>query len=478
MLALDPNKPFNLREFWRIAVRSEKIRATKRAVSGLAKASKHLDRILRESKVLIYGIHTGFGVLQEDKRRSQGWEQSQRELVESHACGVGENLKDMEVRGAMYLRVLTLLKGRSGISLKTFNELIKHINSRKIAKVPSQGSVGACGDLIPLAHIAKTIFSGIPRGRMGPRDGLALINGTEVSNSVALLAAMQTRQILDWAQKISALSLFAVKGKSEAWDPDLIKLKKHPGAIRVSENLAHYLGSFQNTGLPQDPYSFRAWPHILGVSLELFEESFAKLKREADSLKDNPVFLFGPKTNILHGAHFHGIGVACAADVTSLALALMGLASERRVNFMLKGERGLPKMLKEGNVSSGLMMAHVTQAALASENKFLAHPASADSIPTNIGQEDVVPMAMHAALKLKKSAQNSARILAVEALACQRAIGLSGKCAQLAKHKKLLDIYKDISQTAGCEKGYKDISGILERLAKKFIDLNNYFRYT
>ncbi len=471
MLAIDPRRPFSLEDFKAVVSRPQTISLSPESLRRVNKSFKLLNTVLARGNQVIYGIHTGVGVLQKT-RVSSDWDSRQRNLVASHACGVGEPLEPQEVRTIIYLRSRELSRGFSAINPATLKAYAGLLRDKKLPRVPSQGSVGACGDLIPLSHIAQHLFAQIPDGALGPRDGLALINGTQASLAVGLLSWVKASRLIDYSLKTAALSLYAVEGKTEALDEGLVGLKKHPGSQKVAAQISHSLGTYKNTGLPQDPYSLRALPQVVGAADEIHDYAGGLFAREADSITDNPVFL-GKAPNILHGANFHGIHVALASDLEAWALNILGLMSERRVNVLLAGGRGLPAMLASQDGASGLMMAHVTQAACLAETKILAHPASADSIPTSANQEDVVPMAMGASLKLKKVLNNIAYVLTIEALCASRAICLLKKEAKLKKQTQLRPFLEEIKSLAGdtliSENG--SYSKSIARIAERFLTI-------
>ncbi|MBI4370376.1 MAG: aromatic amino acid lyase [Elusimicrobia bacterium] len=463
---IDPRKKFSLQELIQASTTSGFWDLSPVSWSRIRRSHWALLSILKSGRS-VYGIHTGFGSLQTQAIDASELELHQRELVASHACGLGDPLDASQVRALMYLRLRQWGRGFSGISERAARVYLNLANSPYLPRVPSQGSVGACGDLIPMAHVALQALKRIPRGSLGPRDGLAMINGTEAALAVSLLAFGDTQALFEAVSKIAALTLFSISGKTEAWEPSFTRLKNHADMSVVSERLISLLGRYKNGGLPQDPYSLRAAPHLLGAASRALAFGLDMLSEEAESITDNPVFLDKPKPHARHGAHFHGIHVALAADLGAWALNLLGVASERRVDYLLSGKHGLPAMLAARPKSSGLMIVHVAQAALVAENRLLSNPASADSIPTSAGQEDVVPMAMGAALKLQRAAANTSRILAAEALAAGRALELSGRVQELRRKTKLAPFVDFLMKAAGSSWSLQDqgFSPALETIA-------------
>ena len=379
-------------------------------------------------------------------------------------------MAEEEARGMIYLRSLQLTRGYSGVKPSTFKKYLALLSQTPLPLVPSQGSVGACGDLAPLAHAAQWVFAKIPDEEIGPRDGLALINGTEASSSVSLLAALCADRLLERGLGIAALTLFAAQGKTEGWDLRLVGLKKHPHSNDVAKTLTNLLGNYRSGGLPQDPYSFRAVPQIAGGAREIAKLALDMLQREASSVTDNPPLMGAPKNPfVLYGANFHGIYPAIACDLTAWAVTILGIASERRTDFLLSGSRELPQMLALTPGSSGLMMTQVVQASLVAENRLLSQLASTGSIPTSGSQEDVVPMSMGAALKLKRALLNYSRILAIEALAASRAIALKRRLNQLKAETKLSILHEQIRQAAGgaVESDSGSLTEAIEKIAAR-----------
>lgn len=470
MVLLDPKKPFSLEDFKKAAFGRDKVHLSIPAKARVQKSYKTLLSLLK-TRDAIYGIHTGVGVLQSESSKNH-WDLKQRELIASHACGVGEPLGDAQTRAIIFLRARVLVKGFSGIKPETLGAYISLAHKRDLPRVPSRGSVGACGDLIPLAHIAHHLFKTLPSGALGPRDGLALVNGAEASLAAGLISWIKASQLFENSLNAATLSLYAIGGKTEAFDERLVGLKKHPSSIRLGRAMKSLLGSYKNLGLPQDPYSFRAIPQVLGAVIETHQWAGDMLFREADSVTDNPVILDTP-LNVLHGANFHGIHVALACDLESWALNMLCLMSERRTNALLSGDRGLPSMLGAKPGASGMMMVHVAQSALTAANKILAHPASADSIPTSANQEDVVPMAMEAALKFGKVLETASYVLGAEALCAARAIHLGNKSGPLKDETKLYSFFENLKEAIGPNISSEDKphGSVIERIASGFLKI-------
>jgi histidine ammonia-lyase len=400
----------------------------------------------------IYGVNTGFGELARIRIPDDQVRTLQERLLVSHAAGVGESLSDQAVRGMLLLRANTLARGHSGVRPELVELLLALLGADLLPLVPARGSVGASGDLAPLSHLALPLIGrgqvrlggevmaaaeGLRRCELqplelGPKEGLALINGTQAMTSLLALAALAARDLVRIADLVGALTADAVRGTDEPFDSRLHELRPHPGQLASAANLwqllqgseireSHRLGDSR----VQDPYSIRCMPQVHGAARDLLADVEAKLAIEMNAVTDNPLVL-GDDGEILSGGNFHGEPMALAADVLALGLAELGSISERRIDKLTDSVfSGLPAFLTEDpGLNSGFMMAQVTAAALASENKGLAHPASVDSIPTSAEKEDHVSMGMGAALKLQQVVVNTRQILGIELLAAAQGIDL------------------------------------------------------
>ncbi len=362
---------------------------------------------------------------------------------------MGEPLGEAETRALMALRVNVLARGRSGARLETVEALVALLNAGVLPVVPSQGSVGASGDLAPLAHLALTLIGegeawvdgrrvpsahalalrGLSPVTLEAKEGLALINGTQLTTAVGALALAEAQRLLVAADVIAALSLDALHGTDVAFDARIQDERPHPGQGASATNLRRLLKgsaireSHRDCGLVQDAYTLRCIPQVHGAARDALTYVTSTFVVEMNSATDNPM-VFAETGEILSGGNFHGQPVAIAADVMTIAMAEIGAISERRTERLVNPTlSGLPAFLtREGGLNSGLMMAQVTAAALASENKALCHPASVDSIPTSAGKEDHVSMGPCAARKAAQVVANTRRILAVELLAACQAV--------------------------------------------------------
>jgi len=402
-----------------------------------------------ERGAVVYGVTTGFGnfadvVIPPDRLR-----ELQANLVRSHSAGVGELLGDAETRGLMLLRANVLAKGFSGVRVETLELLLAMLNAGVHPEVPSQGSVGASGDLAPLAHLALAMIgegtcrragasapardalaaAGLSPVRLEAKEGIALINGTPLMTAVAGLALAEAWRLARTADVASALSLDALKGTDVAFDPRIHAARPHPGQAASARNLRRLLAgsplreSHRDCGKVQDAYSLRCIPQVHGAARDALGYVTATVSVELNGATDNPM-VFADTAELLSGGNFHGEPVAIAADVLAIAAAEIGAISERRIERLVNPDlSGLPAFLtSEGGFRSGLMIAQVTAAALASENKALAHPASVDSIPTSANKEDHVSMGVTAAWKAARTVANTRRVLAIELLCAGQAL--------------------------------------------------------
>jgi histidine ammonia-lyase len=397
----------------------------------------------------VYGVNTGFGLLANQKIPPERLAELQKNLILSHSCGLGDPLPRHVVRLMIVLKLLGLGRGYSGVRPVVMDSLQALLDADAMPVIPSQGSVGASGDLAPLAHMIATLLGegridvagtvlparvalekiGLPVLELGPKEGLALINGTQASTAIALDALLLAERVFGAAIAAGALSVDALKGSIKPFDPRISEVRRQPGQIRVAAAIRQLLDgspivdSHHRCGRVQDPYSFRCQPQVMGAALDLLVNAARTLELEASAVTDNPV-VFEDEDTAISGGNFHAQPVAFAADIIAMALCEVGSLSERRTSVLVDPKMsGLPAFLTEdGGVNSGLMIPQVTAAALTSENKTLAFPASVDSIPTSAGQEDHVSMAPIAARKATSIAKNAAGIIAVELIAAAQGV--------------------------------------------------------
>jgi histidine ammonia-lyase len=419
------------------------------AVSAIAESHALVDALLATGEP-IYGVNTGFGKLAKARIADADLKRLQVNLVRSHAAGTGAPLAPEIVRLILVLKIKSLSRGHSGIAPATLDLLAAMVAHDILPVIPSQGSVGASGDLAPLAHLAlvaigegEALVDGVPMGGaaalahvglapvvLGPKEGLALLNGTQVSTAIALAALIGAERVMQAAIVAGAMSTDAIKGSDTPFDPRIHALRPHPGQVLLA---GHYRRLLAGSAIRashlvgddkvQDPYSFRCQPQVMGAALDVLGMAAASLMIEANAVSDNPL-LFAEHRAVLSGGNFHAEPVAFAADMMALAIAEIGAIAERRVAELTDTTMSeLPAFLvAEPGLNSGYMIAHVTAAALVAENRMLSHPASTDSLPTSANQEDHVSMATHGALRLHRMLANTEGVIAIELLAAAEGI--------------------------------------------------------
>jgi len=418
------------------------------ASAAVAASAAAIDDILADGRT-VYGVNTGFGLLARQTIPADHLAELQRNLVLSHCCGVGDPLPDDVVRLVLLLKIAGLSRGLSGVRPALIARLSRLLEADVLPVIPEKGSVGASGDLAPLAHMAASLI-GVGEMRVGGRtvsaieglaaaglspiilrakEGLALINGTQVSTALALKGLVRARRIFAAALVAGAMSVDAATGSDAPFDARIHAARGQPGQIDVAAALRGLLAgsgirdSHRDCKRVQDPYSLRCQPQVMGAVLDLIRQTQRTLLIEAGAVTDNPL-VFAGTGETLSGGNFHAEPVAFAADILALALAETGSLSERRTAMLVDpAMSGLPAFLvAESGLNSGFMIAQVTAAALVSENKGLAHPSSVDSLPTSANQEDHVSMATYGARRLTQMADNAAAVVAIELLAAAQAI--------------------------------------------------------
>ena len=417
------------------------VKLSSEAKKAITNSRKNLEKTLKTGKN-IYGVNTGFGKLSSVKINPSDLKTLQLNLIRSHACGLGQSFDDGIVRSIMLLKLLTWSKGYSGVSIDLSNLLLSMLNSDILPIIPEQGSVGASGDLAPLAHLALSMIGegkvrvnereisaklALKRKKINPitlssKEGLSLINGTQVSTALAIKACHESSQILSICDIAAALSAEAGLCTRTIFEPKVHKVKKHKNQISTAKNIYKLLSkseivdSHKNCHKIQDPYSIRCVPHVHGASKDAYYNVESIINSEINSVSDNPLIFHNGE--IRNSGHFHAEHIAQSLDVLSIAIAEIGAISEKRINYFMNGiDDIVPQFcaMKPG-IESGFMLAHVTAAALSSENKTLAHPASVDSISTSAGMEDFVSMAPWAGRKCLSIISNVRSILAIEFL--------------------------------------------------------------
>ena len=425
----------------------------------------------------IYGINTGFGMLANVRIPDDHLLELQENLILSHCAGIGENLEDRVVRLILVLKVLSLAQGYSGVTPGVIEALATLLNHEIYPCIPSRGSVGASGDLAPLAHLSAVLL-GVGRARhagrehaalaalklagcaplkLQPKEGLALVNGTQVSTALALGALFQAENVFAAACLAGGLSLDAARGSDTPFDARVSQVRGHQGQIDVAGLFRALMAgseiraSHSTCDRVQDPYSLRCQPQVMGACLQVIRHVADVLLVEARAVTDNPL-VFSDDGVILSGGNFHAEPVALACDYLATAIAEIGALSERRIALLVDARMsGLPPFLVENSgLNSGFMVPQVTAAALASENKSLAHPASVDSLPTSANQEDHVSMATTAALRLYRMAENSAGVVAIELLAACQGV----------------EFHRPLRSSAPLEAALADVRGVSARVVR------------
>jgi histidine ammonia-lyase len=471
--------PLTLQAIVEIARQGRKVLLSKAAQERIARSRAVVDSIVQRGDAApsVYGVNTGFGFLADVRISAAAIAELQRNLIRSHAVGVGQPLPTPVVRAMLFLRAFTLSVGCSGVRPLVAERLCELLNRRIHPIVPGQGSVGASGDLAPLAHLALALLgegdvrvgwsptapgaapsaerlepaaaalrdAGLSPIELEAREGLGLVNGTQCMTAMGALALYDAFDACRLADIIGAMSLESLLGTPRAFDPRIHAVRPHPGQVQSAANLRRLLQgsaiveSHRNCSKIQDPYSLRCMPQVHGASRDALGYAHEVLLREMQSATDNPLILEGgpfhvagesagePGYDIVSGGNFHGQPVALALDFAGIAVAELASIAERRIEQLVNPHEssGLPAFLIEhSGLNSGFMMAHVTAAALVSENKILAHPASVDSIPTSAGREDHVSMGVHAGDKLLRIVENVRNVLSIELLCAAQGLYL------------------------------------------------------
>ncbi len=441
MLSIDGHS-LDVDDLVRVSREGEKVRLAPAAAKRVDEGHRTLEKILARGTVA-YGIKTGFGELEHVVISDADAKQLQVNLLRSTAIGLGDPLPPEIVRGALLLRANTLAKGHSGVRQAVIRLLLEMLNRNVLPRMPSRGSLGASGDLAPLAHMGLVLIgegqaeldgealdgaealkrAGLEPVVLEPKEGLALINGTSVMTAVGALTVHDAHALLKDSQIAASLSFEALRGSPAPYDDRYVRLKPQPGAREVAANLRRLLRdseivpSHHGPHRVQDPYSLRCSPQVLGAGRAAIDFAENAAQIEMNSATDNPL-LFPEEGESLSGGNFHGQAVAMALDHVALAMAVLAGFSERRTARLVDGRLSeLPPFLtRKSGLNDGMMVAQYVAAGYASDNKVLAHPASADSIPTSANQEDYVPMGMAAALKARTALENAQKVVALEYL--------------------------------------------------------------
>jgi histidine ammonia-lyase len=446
------------------------------AEHAIVDCRKYLEQRLNDpSEPTIYGVNTGFGDLAHTRVGSDQLSELQRNLLISHACGVGTDVPEQIVKSMLLLKIKSLSKGHSGIQLQTVQRLIDHLNGRIYPVIPSQGSLGASGDLAPLAHMVLPLIGegevkvdgiSVPASdvlaakgwtplKLGAKEGLALINGTQLMLGYGVMSIKRLERIAYWADALCAWSLEAWMGRPEPFEACIHQVRNQVGAETVAGNVRQWLEGSEWQKKPrqqvQDPYSFRCTPQVHGASRNSLYAARDVFENEVNAVTDNPL-IFPEMDQILSGGNFHGQPLALHLDALALAAHEWGSISERRTFKLLSGKQGLPAFLSANpGLNSGLMIAQYTSASLVSQNKQLCTPSSADTIDSSNGQEDHVSMGANGALKLWKVLDNVEQVLAVECLTAAQATSLRDESGMAPRLLKLQQAFRDVVPFSGTD---------------------------
>ena len=433
-------------EIGRILREGEKIELGAEAKEAIIKCREYLDSKMEDIGRPVYGVTTGFGSLCNITIAQDDLSKLQHNLVKSHACGIGAKLRPEIVRLMLLLKVQSLSYGHSGARLETIQRLVDMYNNDILPVVYEQGSLGASGDLAPLAHLClpiigmgRVLYKGEEREAaelwkelgwepvtLKSKEGLALLNGTQFMSAHAVWSLLQAERLSRWADRIAAMSIDAYDGRIEAFYPQTHRVRPHKGQVSTAENILNLLeGSEIIRGAKkhvQDPYSFRCIPQVHGATKDTIEYVKGVIEVEINSVTDNPT-VFPDEDMIISAGNFHGQPIALPMDMLTLAMSELANISERRIYKLISGQRGLPSFLvAKPGLNSGFMIPQYTAASIVSQSKSLCFPASADSIPSSQGQEDHVSMGANAATKLVRVIENTEKVLAIELMNAAQAL--------------------------------------------------------
>ncbi|MEY3842722.1 MAG: hypothetical protein RIR80_293 [Bacteroidota bacterium] len=445
-----------------------KLALSESAITAIVKCRTYLDNKMANSTKPVYGINTGFGSLCDVKINTADLSQLQKNLVMSHACGTGEQVPQEIVRLMLLLKIQSLAYGHSGVQLKTVERLIEFYNLEIYPIIYTKGSLGASGDLAPLAHLClpligmgEVVLNGeIISGdnllkkfnweeiQLQSKEGLALLNGTQFMSAYGVWSCLQAKQLAENADSITAIAIDAFNCRLDPFHNLIHELRPHAGQLATAQNILNKLAgseiSHQEKVQVQDPYSFRCVPQVHGASKDAIDYVCGVITTEINSVTDNPN-VFPDEDLIISGGNFHGQPLAIALDFMAIALAELGSISERRTYQLISGTRGLPAFLVENpGLNSGFMIPQYTAASIVSENKQLCTPASVDSIVSSNGQEDHVSMGANAATKLHRVILNLQRILAIELLNAVQAIEFRRPLKSSTAVEKIISDYRKV----------------------------------
>lgn len=458
----------SLSQIAEIITEKQTLQLSDAALAKIEKCRNYLDDKLKRHDGPIYGINTGFGYLQNVEIESEKLSQLQHNLLLSHACGTGEEVSPDIVRLMLLLKIQSLSYGHSAIALTTVQRLVDFYNNDILPLIYTQGSLGASGDLAPLAHLALpligegiVLYKGVKTNtkdlyqtlgwealKLQSKEGLALINGTQFMSSYGVFCLLKAQSLAKWADAIAAISIDGFDCRIDPFDTFSHIIRPHAGQVHTAQNISKWLSGSElikrEGKQTQDPYSFRCVPQVHGASKDSINYIQSVFETEINSVTDNPN-VFPDEDRIISAGNFHGQPLALTLDFLCIALAEFGSISERRTFQLISGQRGLPPFLvKDAGLNSGLMITQYTAASIASENKQLCTPASVDSIVSSNGQEDHVSMGANAATKCLRVVNNLERILAIELLTAAQALDLRKPLASSEAIEALVANYRKV----------------------------------
>jgi len=477
-------KNVGIEDVFNVARKRYKVEISKELKRKLEEGRKNLLNIISKDKA-VYGINTGFGELENIKISKEKIKELQKNLIRSHSCGVGEALDEEIVRAIIFLRLISLAKGYSGVRYEIVEKLAEMLNKNFYPYIPSQGSVGASGDLVPLAHLALAMMGeglaffngkiektsdvfkklGIKKIDFDAKEGIAMINGTQFMAGVACLALHDAENLLKNAEIAGVMSLEALKGTDQAFREEISRLRPYEGQVAVARNLwkltrgSEIIASHKNCEKVQDAYTLRCMPQVFGAVHEYLEFLKKIVETEINSVTDNPLIF---ENFALSGGNFHGDALAISLDILNILLTKMGNFSERRIFRLLDAKlSGLPPFLiKEPGINSGMMLLQYVAASLASENKSMAYPASVDNIPTSANQEDYQSMGSIGARKCMQIIKNTRKIIAIEYIVASQALDFFKLKPSPASMKAKKIVRKHVKELKEDRAMYEDIEKI------------------
>ena len=499
-MELCPTKPLNLDTIRKVLRELPQLSLSAEAIQRVESSHDRLKDIIGVAKTPIYGVNTGFGDLKNTRVSDEQLGQLQANLVMSHACGTGDPVPVDVVRLMILFKIQGLIHGNSGVQRATVEMLVALWNNHLLPVVYEQGSLGASGDLAPLAHLALPIIGkgevnqfgtirpaaealaelNLDPVKLQAKEGLAILNGTQFMSAWGIYSLLNAKELADAADMIAALSLDAYDGLREPFDPRLHDIRPHPGQILVASRVDSFLEGSAIANKPkakkfdvQDPYSYRCIPQVHGASRDAIDYAERVLLTEINSVTDNPT-LFPRQGDILSGGNFHGQPLALALDFLAIAVAELANISERRTYLLISGRRGLPAMLVENaGLNSGFMIPQYTAASIVSQNKQLCTPASVDSIVSSNGQEDHVSMGANAATKCFRVVRNTRQVLAIELLNGAQALDFRMEIEKLRSSEVIMKLHsafrEKVSHMSQDRELYVDIS-----LANSFLSTYSF----